>query len=188
MFFCEQCECESVEHVLWECSEYSSIRKEFIKNLDGFLQYDFHLKSSFDKTKFIFDQGIWECNGHFDDWFSNTKAFLCGIWNLRREKLYPSGSSDLVLHSSMHQSMRGQWQRCYGSAFMRYLFIYLFIYICYYKCTLGNYKLNLLSYSDSVVILHLRLNFQSLKHMIKIMQAAMSLYTACVMHTYKRCS
>ena len=42
--FCE-CECESVEHVLWECSEYSSIRKEFIKNLDGFLQNDFHLKS-----------------------------------------------------------------------------------------------------------------------------------------------
>ena len=69
------------------CSEYSSIRKEFIKNLDGFLQNDFHLKSSFDKTKYIFDQSIWECNGHFDYWFSNTKAFLCGIWNLRREKL-----------------------------------------------------------------------------------------------------
>ena len=34
--FCE-CECESVEHVLWECSEYSSICKEFKKNLDGFL-------------------------------------------------------------------------------------------------------------------------------------------------------
>ena len=33
-----------------ECSEYSSIRKEFIKNLDGFLQNDFHLKLSFDKT------------------------------------------------------------------------------------------------------------------------------------------
>ena len=43
---------------------------------------NFHLKSSFDKTKYIFDQSIWECNGHFDDWFSNTKAFLCGIWNL----------------------------------------------------------------------------------------------------------
>ena len=100
--FCE-CECESVEHVLWECSEYSSIRKEFIKNLDGFLQNDFHLKSSFDKTKYIFDQSIWECNGHFDDWFSNTKAFLCSIWNLRREKLYPSGSSDLVLHSSINR-------------------------------------------------------------------------------------
>ena len=31
-FFCE-CEYKSVEHVLWECSEYSSIRKEFIRNL-----------------------------------------------------------------------------------------------------------------------------------------------------------
>ena len=48
-FFCE-CEYESVEHVLWECSEYSSICREFIKNLDVFLQNDFHLKSSFDKT------------------------------------------------------------------------------------------------------------------------------------------
>ena len=83
---------ESVEHVLWECSEYSSIRKIFIRNLDGILQNDFHLKSSFDKTKYIFDQSIWECNGHFDDSFSNTKAFLCGIWNLCRKKLYPLGS------------------------------------------------------------------------------------------------
>ena len=68
----------SVKHVLWECSEYSSIHKEFIKDLDGFLQNDFHLKSSFDKTKYvyIFDQSIWECNGHFDHWFSNTKAFF----------------------------------------------------------------------------------------------------------------
>ena len=80
--FFYECECESVEHVLWECSEYSSIRKEFIRNLDGFLQNNFHLKSSFNTTKCIFDQSIWECNGHFDDWFSNTKAFLCGIWNL----------------------------------------------------------------------------------------------------------
>ena len=67
--------------------------------MDGFLQNDIHLKSSFDKTKYIFDQSILECNGHFDDWFSNTKAFLCGIWNLCRENLYPSGSADLVLHS-----------------------------------------------------------------------------------------
>ena len=38
--------CESVEHVLWECSEYRSICKECIGNFDGFLQNDFHLKSS----------------------------------------------------------------------------------------------------------------------------------------------
>ena len=78
---------------------------EFIGILNGFLQNDFHLKSSFDKTKYIFDQSIWECNGHFDHCFSNTKAFLCGIWNLCREKLYPSGSSDLVLHSSINGYM-----------------------------------------------------------------------------------
>ena len=53
-------ECESVEHVLWECSEYSSICKEFIKSLNEFLQNDFLLKSSFDKIKYIFDQSIWE--------------------------------------------------------------------------------------------------------------------------------
>ena len=35
--------------------------------------------------------------------YNYTKAFLCGIWNLHREKLYPSGSFDLVLHSSIYQ-------------------------------------------------------------------------------------
>ena len=49
-------------------------------NNDGFLQSDFHLKSSFDKTKYIFDQSIWECNGHFDHWFSNAKAFF--VWHM----------------------------------------------------------------------------------------------------------
>ena len=75
-----------------EILEYSIIREEFIRILDGILQNDFHLKSSIDETKYMFDQSIWEWNGHFDDWFSNTKAFLCGIWNLHQEKSYPLGS------------------------------------------------------------------------------------------------
>ena len=88
-----------------ECSEYSGICEEFIRNLDGILQNDFHLNSSsFDKTKYIFDQSI-ESNGHFDHWFSNTKAVLCSIWNFRSKKLHPLGSSDLVLHSSINQCM-----------------------------------------------------------------------------------
>ena len=32
-FFLFECECESVEHYLWECSEYSNIRKAFVRNL-----------------------------------------------------------------------------------------------------------------------------------------------------------
>ena len=63
-------------------NEYSSIRKEFIKNYVEFLQNDFHLKSSFDKTKYVFDQSIWECNGHFDHWFSNSKALLCVAYEI----------------------------------------------------------------------------------------------------------
>ena len=58
-----------------EMLKYSGIRKEFIRNLDVFLQNDFHLKPSFDKTKYIFDQSIWECNGHFDHYFSKSKTF-----------------------------------------------------------------------------------------------------------------
>ena len=37
---CVFCECESVEHVLWECSEYSSIHKKFMSNLNGIIQND----------------------------------------------------------------------------------------------------------------------------------------------------
>ena len=51
--FCE-CECEPVEHVLWECSKYSSICKEFISKFDGTVHNNFYLKS-FDKTKYIFE-------------------------------------------------------------------------------------------------------------------------------------
>ena len=86
-------------------SEYSGIHEEFIRNLDGILQNKFYPKSSFDKTEYIFDQSIREYNGHFDHWLLNTKAFLCGIWNLHREKVYPLGSSDLVLHRSINQCM-----------------------------------------------------------------------------------
>ena len=83
----------------------------FLRNLFeilmGFHRTNFIKKSSlnnFDKIKYVFDQSIWECYGHFDYWFSNnTKAFLCGIWNLLKEKVYPLGSSDLVLHSSINQ-------------------------------------------------------------------------------------
>ena len=56
-------------------SIYSIICKELIRNLDGILQNEFHLKSPFDKNKYILDQSIWECNGRFDDWSSNTKVF-----------------------------------------------------------------------------------------------------------------
>ena len=65
----------------------------FINSLSKILCSDFLLMSAFEKTRYIFDQSIWECNGHFDYWFSNIKDFLCGVWNLRKEKLYPDDFS-----------------------------------------------------------------------------------------------
>ena len=78
-----------MEHVLYEYRVYcSSIHKEFISNFDG---------------------SIWECNGHFNHWFSNTKAFLCSMWNLHKEKLYSLGSSsDLVCTVPSNDIVKGR--------------------------------------------------------------------------------
>ena len=64
-----------------------------INSLSKILCSDFHLMSALEKTRYIFDQSIGECNGHFDHWFSNIKRFLCGVWNLQKEKLYPEDFS-----------------------------------------------------------------------------------------------
>ena len=116
--FCN-CDCESVEHVLWECPAYSSNRSVFINNLSKILCSDFHLMSAFEKTRYIFDQSIWECNGHFDHWFSNIKSFLCGVWNLHKEKLYPEYFlMNIERFKQLCREMHGQWQKCYGEASM----------------------------------------------------------------------
>ena len=100
------CDCESVEHVLWECPAYSSNRSVFINSLSKILCSDFLLMSAFKKTRYIFDQSIWECNGHFDHWFSNIKSSLCGVWNLHKEKLYPEGfSMNIASNSSVERRM-----------------------------------------------------------------------------------
>ena len=48
---------------------------------------------------------VWECNGHFDHWFSNIKHFLCGVWNLHKEKLYPE---DFSMNTASNSSV----ERC----------------------------------------------------------------------------
>ena len=49
VFFCN-CDCESVEHVLWECPAYNNNRSVFINNLSKILCSDFHLMSAFEKN------------------------------------------------------------------------------------------------------------------------------------------
>ena len=79
--------CGSVQPIVY------SNRSVFINNLSKILYSDFHSMSAFEKTRHIFDQSIWKCNGHFDHWFSTIKSFLCCVWNLRKEKLYPENFS-----------------------------------------------------------------------------------------------
>ena len=64
---------------------YSNNRSVFINSLSKILCSDFHLMSAFEKTRYIFDQSIWECNGHFDHWFSNIKDF-CAVFGICARK------------------------------------------------------------------------------------------------------
>ena len=87
-------------------SLYSSNRSVFINRLNKILCSDFHLISAFEKTGYIFDQSIWECDGHFDHWFSNIKSFLGSVWNLRKKKLYPEDfSMNTASNSSVERCM-----------------------------------------------------------------------------------
>ena len=81
-----------------------TIESVFINSLSKILCSDFHLMSAFEKTRYIFDQSVWECNGHFDHWFSNIKSsVLCGIWNLRKEKLH---SEDFSMNIASNSSVK----------------------------------------------------------------------------------
>ena len=79
--------------------------KNFFKNLDGFLQNDFHLKSSFDKINTFLIRVFRNVMVILIIGFQILRLFCVGIWNLRREKLYPSGSTYLFLHSSINRCM-----------------------------------------------------------------------------------
>ena len=111
---------------MWECPAYSNNRSVFINSLS--LCSDIHLMSAFEKTRYIFDQSIWECNGHFDHWFSNIKDFLCGVWNLHKKRLLSRGFFDEYSFKQLRRETCGQWQKCYGEASMS-IYYYLLLYL-----------------------------------------------------------
>ena len=58
-------ECESVVHVLWECSAYSSSRANFLLKLEELLgdRYaDFEALNSVEKTSYVVGSELWEQN------------------------------------------------------------------------------------------------------------------------------
>ena len=77
----------------------------FINSLSKILCSDFHLMSAFEKTRYIFDQSIWECNGHFDHWSQILKALFVQCLEFAQGKLYPEVLMNTASNSSVERRM-----------------------------------------------------------------------------------
>ena len=92
---CSLCgdECENVSHVLWECSAYSSTRACFMKKLQELLEDDYEDFESLDnveKSSYVLGSELWE--NEFDGLLSLVKEYIIDVWEIRKRKLYDSGS------------------------------------------------------------------------------------------------
>ena len=79
-------ECESVSHVLWECSAYySNSRADFLLKLQEKLGNRFERFDALDslgKSSFILGSELWE--EHFDSLLPLVKDYVVDIWEARK--------------------------------------------------------------------------------------------------------
>ena len=99
-------ECESVVHVLWECSSYSTCRDNFqeaLKQLLGARYAEFETLSAVEKTSYyVLGSENWEDD--FDALLHLVKEFIVAVWEVRKQKLYGDDSYPGQLQ---HQSSAG---------------------------------------------------------------------------------
>ena len=82
-------ECESVVHVLWECTAYSSSRASFTEKLQELLgdsYVDFDLLSPVEKTSYELGSEHWEKNFNFLLFL--VKECIVDVWEVRKQILY----------------------------------------------------------------------------------------------------
>ena len=79
-------ECESVVHVLWECSAYSNIRGMFVDKLLGNRYADFDKLNSIQKRAYVLGSELWEYD--FNDLLSLVKEYVVGVWEVMLWQLY----------------------------------------------------------------------------------------------------
>ena len=82
-------ECESVVHVLWECTAYSSSRASFTEKLQEMLgdsYADFVLLSNVEKTSYVLGSEHWEKN--FESLLFLVKEYIVDVWEARKQILY----------------------------------------------------------------------------------------------------
>ena len=86
-------ECNSVVHVLWECSSYSACRDNFqeaLKQLLGARYVEFETLSAVEKTSYVLGSENWEDD--FDALLHLVKEFIVPVWEVRKQKLYGDDS------------------------------------------------------------------------------------------------
>ena len=74
-------ECESVVHVLWECTAYSSSRASFREKLQELLgdsYTNFDLLSNVEKTSYVLGSEHWEKN--FKSLLFLVKEYIVDVW------------------------------------------------------------------------------------------------------------
>ena len=98
-------ECESVVHVLWECTAYSSSRASFTEKLQEMLgdsYADFDLLSNVEKTSYVLGSEHWEKN--FKSLLFLVKEYIVDVWEVRKQILY--GDDACPSHSD---TWRDRW-------------------------------------------------------------------------------
>ena len=109
---CSLCgdDCEIVNHVLWECSAYSSTRASFMKKLQELLEddyEDFVSLENVEKSSYVLGSELWESK--FNGLLALVKEYIVDRWEIRKHKLYDSDSgSGLQLYT---QSSPGERPR-----------------------------------------------------------------------------
>ena len=90
-----------MNHVLWECSAYSSTTASFIKKLQELLEddyEDFESLENVEKSSYVLGSELWESK--FDRLLALVKEYIVDAWEIRKHKLYDSDSgSGLQLHT-----------------------------------------------------------------------------------------
>ena len=106
----------NVNHVLWECSAYSSTRASFMKKLQEKIYYeDFESLENVEKSSYVLGSELWESK--FNGLLALVKEYIVEMWEIRKHNLYDSDSgSDLQLHTQFSPGERsGKFsQNAYG--------------------------------------------------------------------------
>ena len=109
---CNLCieDCESVGHFLWNCPVYSERRVLFLEHLKNNLGNEFeHFKGCniAGKSHFILGTELW--GSRYEELLRLVKSYIIDIWELRKSKLYGSGTGPL-----QHRSRPGRDTACQG--------------------------------------------------------------------------